>query len=55
MLYILDLPVMLLRIFSPCYRERFRGIFCRKHSRIPMTDTLGKLESESVGVSPFRV
>ena len=55
MLYMLDLPVILLCIFSPCYRERFRGVFCRNHSRIQITDTLGKLASDSVGESPFRV
>jgi hypothetical protein len=54
MLYVLDLPVILLRIFSPCYRERFRSVFSRHDSRIQMTDALGKPASESVGESPLR-
>jgi Na+-transporting NADH:ubiquinone oxidoreductase subunit NqrB len=55
MLYIFDLPVMLLRIFSPCYRERFRGLFCPAVSRTPLAVTVEKLETESASGNPFFV
>lgn len=54
-LYVFDLPVLLLRILSPCYRERFRGVFCPSGSLTPTAATSGKLESEGVAASPFRV
>jgi hypothetical protein len=29
MLYVFNLPVMILTMFSPCYQERFRNMFCK--------------------------
>jgi hypothetical protein len=54
LLYFFDLPVILLHIFSPLYRERFRGIFCCS-GPTQTAETVEKLESKSVGQSPFGI
>ncbi len=53
-LYVLNLPVALLCVFSPCYRERFREGFC-PDNRDWMPDVPGEFTGESDGADAFRL
>ena len=53
-LYVLNLPVAFLCIFSPCYRERFREGFC-PDNRDWMPAVSGEFKGESVGADALRL
>ncbi len=54
-LYVLNLPVALLCMFTPCYRERYREGFCRIGDRDGLPTAASEFEGEGLGGNPFRL
>jgi len=53
-LWLFELPTMLLRAFNPCYRERFRRVFCSAGHDIPPVVAVARVMSDDAGANPFR-